>query len=73
MTDYDPNADYGEKDGCYEFTPQGVDAATITEDFAHLDFGISRGFALSNITRAIRDWYDAEAPESRYHRGVTTK
>lgn len=64
VTDNDPNAEYGEEDGRYEFTPQGEDAATITEEFAHLDFRISRGFALSNITRAIRDWYDAENPDS---------
>lgn len=63
VTDYDPNAEYGEEDGRYEFIPQGEDAATITEEFACLDFRISRGFALSNITRAIRDWYDAENPD----------
>lgn len=63
VIDYDPNAEYGEEDGRYEFTPLGGVAATITEGFAHLDFRISRGFALSNITRAIRDWYEAENPD----------
>lgn len=63
VTDYYPNAEYGEEDGRYEFVPLGKEAALITEEFAHLDFRISRGFALSNITRAIRDWYNAENPD----------
>lgn len=63
VTYCDPNGEYGEEDGRYEFTPQGESFATITVEFAHLDFRISRGLALSNITRAIRDWYDAENPD----------
>lgn len=63
VADYDPNAEYGERDGRYEFIPQGADAVTIMEDFLELDFRGSRGFALSTISRAIREWYDAENPE----------
>ncbi|MCL4065103.1 hypothetical protein M3484_00740 [Pseudomonas sp. GX19020] len=62
VADYDPNAAYGEEDGRYEFIPQGADAAIITEDFLELDSRGSRGFALSTICGAIRDWYNAENP-----------
>lgn len=64
VVDYDPDAEYGEDEGgLYEFIPNGQDAAAITEGFAFLDFRMSRGLALSTITRAIRDWYEAANPD----------
>lgn len=64
VLDYHPDAEYGEDEGGrYEFTPNGSDTATISCEFAFLDYRGSRGLALSRVTKAIRDWYEHENPE----------
>ncbi|MEL6465739.1 MAG: hypothetical protein AAFQ58_12295 [Pseudomonadota bacterium] len=52
---YDPNDEYSS--GRFEFTALGQDAAKFVEEFASLDVRMSRGFALSTLTRTIREWY----------------
>jgi len=54
---YDPDAE--DEGGRYEFVMDGQDVVKFCEDFANLDFRISRGFALSNLTRTIRKWHEA--------------
>ncbi|AUH66930.1 hypothetical protein [Paracoccus zhejiangensis] len=49
--------------GRFEFTASGDDAAKFTEDFALLDIRMSRGLALSNLNRTIREWYESNNPE----------
>ena len=56
---YDPEADNG--GGRYEFLLDGQDVATLAEGFALLDSRISRGFALSTLTRAIKEWHEAQS------------
>lgn len=53
---YDPNDEYSS--GRFEFIPSGEDTARFTEEFASLDIRMSRGLALSNLTRTIREWYE---------------
>ena len=57
---YDPNDEYS--GGRVEFTASGKDAVKFTEYFASLDVRMSRGFALSTLTRTIREWYEASNP-----------
>jgi hypothetical protein len=57
---YDPHAEYS--GGRFEFTASGKDAVKFTEHFASLDVRMSRGFALSTLTRTIREWYEASNP-----------
>ena len=57
VVEYDPEAD--DKGGCYEFVLDGQDTALLSEKFASLDSGMSRGRALSGITRAIIEWPEA--------------
>ncbi|WP_343081437.1 hypothetical protein [Ostreiculturibacter nitratireducens] len=54
---YDPEAD--DEGGRYEFTIDGQAGALFSEDFAFLDYRISRGLALSNLTRTIKEWHEA--------------
>ena len=58
VVEYDPEDD--DKGGCYEFVLDGRDVIFLSEKFANLDYRISRGFALSTLTRAIRDWHEAQ-------------
>ncbi|MEP6356051.1 MAG: hypothetical protein ABJ081_05170 [Hyphomicrobiales bacterium] len=55
---YDPDADVG--GGQYEFIRDGHDGVLFSENFALLDSRISRGLALSNLTRTIKEWQEAE-------------
>ncbi len=57
---YDPNDEYS--GGRFESTASGEDAVKFTEHFALLDARMSRGFALSTLTRTIREWYEASNP-----------
>lgn len=54
--------DYDHKDehssGRFEFILNGKEVVKFAEDFAMLDVRTSRGFALSNLTRTIREWYE---------------
>ncbi|UWQ00228.1 hypothetical protein [Aliiroseovarius crassostreae] len=61
VASYDPDDEYSS--GRFEFTVSGEDAAKFTEEFALLDVRMSRGFALSTLTRTIKDWYEANNPE----------
>lgn len=56
VVDYSPEAE--DEGGCYEFLPYGQDKPLFVEKFAFLDFRVSRGLALSTITRAIKEWHD---------------
>lgn len=58
VAEYDPEDD--DKGGRYEFILHGQDVAMLTEEFANLDYRISRGFALSTLTRAIREWHETQ-------------
>jgi hypothetical protein len=60
VTGYDPDDEYSS--GRFEFTASGEDAARFTEDFDMLDVRMSRGFALSTLTRTIKEWYEASNP-----------
>ena len=51
---YDPEADA--TGGQYEFFLDGQTEVMFTEAFAILDSRINRGLALSQITRAIKEW-----------------
>lgn len=54
---YDPEAD--DDGGRYEFILDGQADIEFAEEFAVLDFRVSRGFALSNLTRTIKEWHEA--------------
>lgn len=58
VVEYDPEDEYSS--GRFEFVNDGQDVAKFVEAFAMLDVRASRGFALSNLTRAIREWNDAQ-------------
>ena len=58
---YDPDNEYSS--GHFEFTASGEDVARFTEDFAMLDVRMSRGLALSTLTRTIREWYEVNNPD----------
>ncbi len=55
---YDPEDD--DEGGQYEFILNGQDVVKFSEEFALLDVRASRGFALSNLTRAIREWQETQ-------------
>lgn len=44
--------------GRFEFILYGEDIVKFAEGFAMLDVRTSRGFALSNLTRTIGEWYE---------------
>lgn len=56
VVDYDHKDEYSS--GRFEFILNGDSAMKFSEDFAMLDVRTSRGFALSNLTRAIREWHE---------------
>jgi hypothetical protein len=56
VVDYNPEAD--DEGGRFEFLENGQNTVKFSEEFASLDFRVSRGLALSNLTRTIRDWHD---------------
>ncbi len=58
---YDPDDEYSA--GRFEFLALGEDAAMFQEDFAMLDVRMHRGFALSTLTRTIREWYETNNPK----------
>jgi hypothetical protein len=58
---YDPDDEYS--GGRFEFTASGEDAVKFMENFEMLDVRTSRGLALSNLTRTIRQWYELNNPE----------
>lgn len=57
-------ADYNHEDeyssGRFEFILNGEDSVKFSEDFEMLDVRTSRGFALSNITRTIKEWHESK-------------
>lgn len=59
VVDYDPDKD--DEGGRYEFLLNKQDVVKLAEEFACLDFRTSRGFALSTLTRAIREWHEGQA------------
>lgn len=58
VMDYDPEAD--NEGGRYEFIVDGETDVKFSEGFALLDSRIDRGFALSSLTRTIREWHEAQ-------------
>lgn len=58
VVEYDPEDD--DVGGRYEFLLDGQDAVSFSEKFANLGDRTSRGFALSTLTRAIREWHEAK-------------
>ncbi len=69
--DYDPDDEFS--GGRVEFTALGEDSVKFAEKFAALDIRMSRGFALSTLTRTIREWYEASNPEISRRCGSKTK
>lgn len=59
VVDYDPGAE--DESGRYEFVVDGQDVVMFAEEFAFLDYRTSRGLALSTLTRAIKDWHEAQS------------
>ena len=57
---YDPDDEYS--GGRFEFTASDDHNTKFMEDFSMLDVRTSRGFALSTLTRTIREWYEAINP-----------
>lgn len=55
---YDPDAD--NQGGRYEFILDGQDIVKFYEAFGILDSRISRGLALSNLTRQIKEWNETQ-------------
>lgn len=53
---YDPEDEYSS--GRFEFVPDGEQVVKFAEDFAMLDVRTSRGFALSQFSRTIREWHE---------------
>jgi hypothetical protein len=58
VVEYDPEDEYSS--GRFEFVKDGQEVVTFVEGFAMLDVRTSRGFALSNLTRTIREWHYAQ-------------
>jgi hypothetical protein len=44
----------------FEFRLYGEDTVKFSEDFDALDIRMSRGLALSELTRTIRHWHEAD-------------
>ena len=59
VAEYDPDSD--EIGGRYEFLEDGRTMPKFVEGFAFLDFRGSRGFAMTTLINAIRDWHNANA------------
>ena len=60
VVDYDHKDEYSS--GRFEFFPTGERVVKFAEGFAMLDVRTSRGLALSNLTRTIKDWNDTRDP-----------
>jgi hypothetical protein len=60
----DPSLDQG---GRYEFIAKDHTTPMFAESFALLDIGLSRGMALSNISRTIADWHLGPLTEEADH------
>ena len=58
VVDYDHEDEYS--CGRFEFVLDAGDVVKFTEDFAMLDIRTSRGFALSQLTRTIREWHEGQ-------------
>lgn len=58
VVNYDHKDEYSS--GRFKFVSDGEANAKFAEDFAMLNVRTSRGYALSNLTRAIRDLYENE-------------
>lgn len=58
VVDYDHEDEYSS--GQFEFLLDGENVVKFAEGFAMLDVRTSRGFALSNLTRTIREWHENE-------------
>lgn len=56
VVDYDPKDD--DSGGRYEFIANGENIVKFSETFGSFDSRLSRGLALSNLTRAIKEWYE---------------
>ena len=57
---YDPEDD--DAGGRYEFVKDGQAGVMFSEEFAVLDYRVSRGRALSDLTRSIKEWHEAPLP-----------
>ncbi|WP_435257541.1 hypothetical protein ACSBLW_15720 [Thioclava sp. FR2] len=58
VVDYDPSRD--DEGGRFEFVPFGEDVVKFSTEFASLNIRASRGFALSNLTRSIKEWRETQ-------------
>lgn len=58
VVDYDYKDDYSS--GRFEFILNGQSTVKFIEGFMMLDVRTSRGLALSNLTRTIREWHENE-------------
>lgn len=58
---YDPDDEHSS--GRFEFTALGEENVKFKEEFASLDMRMSRGSALSTLTRTIKDWYEVSYTE----------
>lgn len=56
VVDFDPDDE--ESGGRYNFICEGQSGITISEGFLFLDSRTSRGLALSNFSRSIREWHE---------------
>lgn len=52
--------DHEDSSGRFEFVLDGEDVVKFSEDFAMLDIRTSRGFALSRLTRTVREWHEGQ-------------
>jgi hypothetical protein len=59
VVEYEVEPEADDVGGRYEFLENGQDTVKFSVAFAILDSRMSRGLALSNITRAIREWHDS--------------
>ena len=59
VVDYDPGAE--DESGRYEFVMDGQDVVMFAEAFAFLDYRTSRGLALATLSRAIKEWQEAQS------------
>lgn len=57
VVEYDPRTD--DAGGRFEFIAEDQTGITLSEEFAFLDYRISRGLALSNLTRAVKQWHES--------------
>lgn len=58
VVDYDRENEYSS--GQFEFLLDGENLVKFAEGFSMLDVRTSRGLALSNLTKTIREWHENE-------------